>query len=129
MIPRPVRFAIVGVAVALLYLCLYTGLVGLGLTRLSANAAAFLIAVTTQYLGQTLFTFRAPLALPIQMARFVATVTCGMVVSALVTSALGPALGWPEWMSALAVTLILPIQNYILLTVWVYRTNEPMEGT
>lgn len=129
MIARPVRFAIVGVAVALLYLCLYTGLVGLGLTRLSANTAAFLIAVMAQYLGQTLFTFRAPLALPMQMARFVATVSCGMIVSALVTSAIAPALGWPEWLSALAVTLILPVQNYILLTIWVYRANEPMEGT
>ena len=114
------RFALVGAAVALAYVALYLLLLQAGLGRGLANALAFGLAVAGQYLGQTLFTFRRPLNAPRQVLRFAAMIGLGLVSSAAITGALAPALGLPDPVAALAVTVILPIQNYILMKAWVY---------
>ena len=55
------RFALVGVAVAGLYILLYLAFLGAGLAQPIANAAAFLLAIAFQYAAQARFTFAAPL--------------------------------------------------------------------
>jgi len=117
---RLLRFAAVGTGVAGFYILCFLALEAAGLHRITANAAAFLAAVALQYLGQTVFTFRRKLAVPDQIARFAAMIGLGLLVSAGITAWIGPALGWAGWVSALAVTLILPVQNYLILKLWVY---------
>ncbi|MEX0303873.1 MAG: GtrA family protein [Leisingera sp.] len=114
------RFSVVGATVAGLYVLGYSALLGAGMAQPAANALAFAAAVAVQYVLQTAWTFRRPLALPDQMARFACTIAAGFAVSALITGALGPALGWADWLSAAAVTVILPIQNFIIFRLWVY---------
>lgn len=117
---RAARFAVVGASVAAIYILLYLGLQAQGLARPVANIAAFLFAVAVQYVGQTLFTFRRRLAVPAQMSRFIGMILLGLLVSALITGRLGPALGWPDWLAAAVVTVVLPVQNYLILKIWVY---------
>ena len=122
------RFAIVGASVAAIYILLYLGLLTMGLPQPLANLAAFLLAVAFQYVAQTTWTFRQPLALPNQISRFLVTITLGLLVSALITGTLGPALDWPNWISAAIVTIVLPVQNYLFFRNWVFTgQNDPVE--
>lgn len=122
-LPQPLRFAVVGALVAALYVLIYTGLLSAGVARQAANLAAFATAVAVQYAAQTLWTFGRPLAVPDQVVRFLCTIALGYAVSALVTGVLGPAFGWPDWLAAAAVTVVLPVQNYLLFRLWVYAAS------
>ncbi len=117
------RFGVVGVTVAALYVLLYAALKTVTVQPI-ANAVAFLIAVAVQYVGQTVFTFRRPLGAPAQIGRFIAMISAGLVMSAILTGAVGPALGWVDWVAAAAVTVILPAQNYLFMKLWVYSAKE-----
>lgn len=117
------RFAVVGVGVAASYVLLYLALLALGMGQPMANLLAFGLAVSGQYVAQTMWTFRRPLALPNQISRFLFTISLGLVMSALITGYLGPSLGWPDWISAAVVTVVLPVQNYLFFRNWVF--SEP----
>ena len=123
------RFALVGVAVAALYVLLYLGFLGAGLVQPLANAAAFLLAVSFQYVAQARFTFAAPLNDGTQIVRFVAMISAGLVTSALITGWIGPAFALPDWAAAVAVTVILPVQNFILMSRWVFTPAQKQSET
>ena len=114
------RFSVVGATVAGLYVLGYSALLAAGVAQAAANALAFAVAVGVQYVLQTAWTFRRPLGLPDQMVRFAVTIAAGFAVSALITGAIGPMLGWVDWLAAAAVTVILPVQNFIIFRLWVY---------
>ncbi len=120
---QTLRFAVVGGAVAVFYVLLYTALKPV-LSQAAANALAFLLAVALQYVAQTVYTFRRPLAVPTQIGRFTAMVGCGLIVSAVITGWVGPTLGWPDWAAATTVTVVLPVQNYLFMKFWVYSIKE-----
>jgi len=115
-----IRFAMVGTGVAVTYVLLYLAFLELGISQMIANIVAFLIAVIVQYLGQTIFTFHKPLGLPDQVIRFICTIGLGLLVSALITGFFGPSMGWPDWISAALVTIILPVQNFLFFKIWVF---------
>ncbi len=114
------RFAVVGASVAAFYVLMYLQLQAIGFGLPLVNALAFVMAVSGQYVAQTTWTFRRPLALPRQISRFVVTISFGLVVSALITGGLGPMLGWADWVSAALVTVVLPVQNYLFFRNWVF---------
>ena len=119
---RPIRFATIGVIVALTYMGLYLALLSLGMGAFVANGIAFLLAVVLQYVAQAAFTFERPLADAAQIIRFAVMIGAGFGTSILITGPLATALSLPAWQAALAVTVLLPIQNYILLSIWVFAT-------
>ena len=114
------RFALVGTVVAGLYVALYLVLLEVGLAKALANTIAFLIAVTVQYVGQAAFTFEATLKDFPQITRFGVMIGLGVVTSTLITAFIGPMLGLADWISALAVTVVLPLQNFLLMRCWVF---------
>jgi putative flippase GtrA len=114
------RFALVGGLVAMLYIALYLVFLQIGFAQPVANALAFLLAVAVQYVGQAGFTFQSRLNDAPQITRFVLMIGCGLITSAIITGAVGPLLSLPDWAAALAVTLILPLQNYVIMTRWVF---------
>lgn len=120
-----IRFAIVGASVAAIYAALYLGLLALGTAQAPANVLAFLIAVAVQYVGQAGFTFGAPLADGGQITRFALMIGLGLATSTLITAWMAPAAGAPDWAAALAVTLLLPVQNYLFMTLWVFANTRP----
>lgn len=123
-----IRFAVVGTTVALCYVLLYLAFLTIGLSQPLANGFAFIIAVIVQYIGQTLWTFKRPLALPDQIIRFISAISLGFVVSAAITGYVGPAFGWADWVAPIIVTIILPIQNYLLFKIWVFCENGDSKG-
>jgi putative flippase GtrA len=114
------RFAIVGVAVALTYVCLYLTLIAAGVPRFMANGLAFFQAIILQYAAQAAFTFKRQLADQTQIVRFAAMVSLGFISSALITGPIADMTGLADWKAAFAVTVLLPFQNYILLSLWVF---------
>ena len=114
------RFAIVGTTVAALYVLVYLAFLAMGLNQALANFLSFAIAVTVQYIGQTWWTFRKPLGRPDQIFRFACTIGLGYLVSAGITGALGPGLGWPDSVSAIVVAVVLLVQNYLIFRIWVF---------
>lgn len=120
------RFALVGGAVAATYVFAYLLLLQAALPQQLANLLAFGLAVALQYIGQTLFTFERRLADTSQALRFVVMIGLGLLASALITGWVGPRLGLSNGIAALLVTLILPLQNFFLMSLWVY-TKGPQQ--
>lgn len=118
---RLIRFAFVGASVALIYVALYVGFLALGWWQVAANGAAFLLAVLVQYVGQAGFTFQARLGDGPQILRFGWMIGCGLLTSAVITGALAPAMEVRPAVAALLVALVLPVQNYIIMSRWVFR--------
>lgn len=121
------RFALVGIAVAALYVTLYLAFQRFGLGRGTANLAAFGLAVLVQYVAQARFTYRKPLAHAAQVLRFAVMIGAGLLTSALITSGLAPSIGISDALAAVLVAFVLPVQNFILMTLWVF-SNQQLRG-
>jgi putative flippase GtrA len=115
-----VRFGIVGGGTALTYVLLYLMFLAAGMPQIAANGIAFLLAVMLQYAGQASFTFGRQLNDRIQIIRFAVMVCLGFASSALMTAVLPDLIGLPDWAAAALVTVYLPVQNYIFMTLWVF---------
>lgn len=126
-IKQLIRFGTVGVAVALTYIGLYLTLVSAGMSHLVANGMAFSQAIVLQYACQSAFTFHRPLADKTQILRFAVMISVGYITSALITGPLAKAIDLAAWQAALAVTVILPVQNYILMSLWVFAAPSSPE--
>jgi putative flippase GtrA len=109
-----IRFGIVGGGTALAYVLLYLTFLAADLPQVLANGLAFLLAVMLQYVGQAAFTFGRQLNDFGQILRFVVMVGLGFASSALT--------GTPDWTAAAIVTVYLPVQNYIFMTLWVFAS-------
>ena len=117
------RFAIVGVGVAALYVAAYLLMLEFGLGKTLANLIAFAMAITVQYIGQAAFTFRKPLDDQTQMLRFISMIGAGFLSASAITGLIGPALSFSDMASAISVTLILPVQNFFIMKLWVFTQN------
>lgn len=122
------RFALVGGLVALAYVAGYLLLLALSVPQMLANGAAFLAAVALQYVGQAGFTFRRKLADRAQVLRFIVMIGLGLITAAVITGWLAAPLGLSDWAAALSVALILPVQNYIFMTLWVFSKSRTTVG-
>ncbi len=121
---RIFRFAVVGTGVAIYYMAAFLGLLHLLNSPWIANLLAFGSAIMIQYVGQTAWTFGKPLAVPAQFGRFLCMIGLGLIVSSVITGIAGPRLGLPEFVSAAMVVVILPIVNFVILRLWVYRERN-----
>ncbi len=119
---KSVRFALVGGSTALAYVLLYLAFLAFGFAQGLANGTAFLLAILLQYAGQARFTFGQPLNNRAQIIRFFVMVGLGFVTSSLITGPIATLAGLPNWAAALIVTITLPVQNYIFMTLWVFAS-------
>ncbi len=120
---RFLRFCVSGLLVAITYVCLFTVLSRSGLTVSVANVIAFGIAIAVQYILQTRWTFQKDIEVW-QSARFLTVVGFGFLFSTVITTWVGPALGWVDWVAAGFTAVALPIFNYISFRLWVYRAGK-----
>jgi putative flippase GtrA len=121
---RLLRFSIVGVCVALIYYVLFLLLRMVETPRMIASTVAFGVAVTVRYFAQTSWTFGARPSNRRHATRFLIMVTTGAILSAAITALIGPALNAPDYLSALVVVVVLPVFNYLVMSIWVYRDHD-----
>ena len=119
-----VRFSVVGLATAASYTLLYLGFLALGVAQVVANGSAFLIAVVFQYFCQAAFTFERKLYDVNQIIRFSVMVWFGFLTSTLITGPMTTLFGLPDWTAALLVIVYLPLQNFTILTLWVFASTS-----
>ena len=124
---RLIRFGVIGILVAAVYVVLYTAFFHAGLTPFISNSMAFSTAVCVQYLGQTLWTFQRQLWERKQILRFLSTIIVGMFYSTIIVSYVAQAADWRPWFAAGFVAVTLPILNYIAFRLWVYRAGSAHE--
>lgn len=115
------RFAIVGSLVALTYILLYLAFLALGMPQLPANALAFLTAVGLQYAGQSWFTFGKPMKDRAQGFRFGVMIGLGLLTAGIITGIFAPAFNLSDAIAAVIVTVVLPFQNYLIMSIWVFK--------
>ncbi len=118
---RIFRFAVVGTGVAAYYFVAYLGLLQVFSSPWIANLLAFGSAILIQYVGQTAWTFDKPVVAPGQFGRFLCMIAIGLVVSSMITGVLAPRLALAEPVAAGLVVVILPVINFVILRLWVYR--------
>ena len=115
------RFAIVGSLVALTYILLYLTCLALGMPQMPANALAFLTAVGLQYAGQSWFTFGKPMKDRAQGFRFGVMIGLGLLTAAVITGFVAPTFNLSDAIAAIIVTVVLPFQNYLIMSSWVFK--------
>lgn len=121
---RIIRFACVGASIAALYIMLYLFFLHVGWAQWVANSIAFLLAVAVQYVGQAGITFKARFNDRSQMFRFAVMIVFGLLTSAGITGLLAPVMGLADWLAAGIVTCVLPLQNYVILSRWVFADRS-----
>ncbi|CAD0183193.1 GtrA-like protein [Ruegeria sp. THAF57] len=121
---RIFRFAVVGTGVAAYYFVTYLGLLQIFNSPWIANLLAFGSAILIQYVGQTVWTFGRPVVAPGQFGRFLCMIAIGLVVSSMITGILAPRLALAEPVAAGLVVVVLPIINFVILRLWVYREES-----
>lgn len=122
------RFALVGGIVALTYIALYLLFLAVGMPQIAANACAFLLAIAVQYVGQGRFTFGKRLKDREQGLRFVVMVSLGLLTAALITGWIAKIVGLSDAIAALIVTVVLPVQNYLIMSNWVFKNPDEQLG-
>lgn len=121
---RLARFGVVGVFVTAIYVGTFFVLHWrFEVIEWAASLVAFALAVSCQYVAQTLFTFRATLRSARHVLRFAVTIAVGALISTGVTGVIGPGLGWPDTIAVAIVVVLVPISNFLLFRFWVYTES------
>lgn len=119
---RPLRFAAVGGATAVLYTLLFAGFDGLGAGAALANAGAYGLAILFQFVGHRRFTFRATGAWPRMAARFLLTNAAGFGLSTALAILLREGAGAGALATGLVVSAVLAGLNWVVMRLWVFRS-------
>lgn len=118
------RYGIVGGLLTIVYLGVALFLSRrLGLSASIASPLSFVLCLPLVYVGQAVFVFRAPRGSHAQMVRFLITVSTGFIVSASVAPTLGNWFALPERASFLAVSILVPVSNFLIFRFWVFRAG------
>lgn len=116
---RLLRFGAVGGATSLGYALLVAGLVT-WLPEPLAAGLAYLAMVPVNYLGHRRATFRSAAPTRPELLRFLAvhgvTLLASMAAMQLVTAGLGLS----HWIGSLAIMVLAPVLNFVLLQLWVF---------
>lgn len=116
------RYAVTGVTVAATYWVITTFLAHAShAPDWSVSAFAFTVAVSLQYVMHAKYTFRSKAAHASQSGKFVLSVFLGYLISFIVTGFVGPSIGLAIEISAAIVVIALPITNFLLFSLWVFR--------
>lgn len=122
---RVIRYVIVGSGVTTLYTGIVAALVSYGLVPNPTLAAAIasIAVLPVSYVGHRSITYADTPSSHAQWARFAAT---AIVTFILNTGLMNTAdqIGWSYWTALCAGWVIVPIVNYMVNAIWVFRTKK-----
>ena len=115
------RFGSVGITATLLYLCLALLLQWTcALSAVLASVMAYAIAALFSYFAHRNFTFGATNSHATAMPRFTVTTVCGLALSLALPLLLHDWLGLPGYVPFIAVCVLVPVINLVVLRLWVF---------
>lgn len=119
---RPIRFAVVGVAAALLQLSLFGLLINGGMQYLWASAIAFSSATVLAYVGNRFWTFASTNGVAKEFVLFFGTRIIMLVVNQYLLYFLVSSGMLPPWGAQVTCTLAIASVNYFLGKLLVFRS-------
>lgn len=119
---RVARFGLAGLASTFFFFIVANALVMWGgVEPVSASVTAYVTALALSYALQSRFTFRVEKDSPHQILRFLLTATAGLAIAYVVTAVVGKILHWPYVIGTLTVSFCIPVANYIVFSLWVFK--------
>ena len=116
-----VRFAIIGGLTAAIYVATYTALASLGsVSDWISVVISYLVAITFQYVGHSMFTFRRPVQSQSQFLRFAVLNGAGLCFAIAITEIGTNVLEFQPLIAGIIVVAFLPIMNFVIMRIWVY---------
>jgi putative flippase GtrA len=118
---RIIRFGIVGIAATAVYASsAFLAIEALHVPPVRGSVIAQLAATGVSYFGHTLYSFRVKLDHRTYLWRFVLIAAVAFAVNVAVTWLLAEALGLSYRVTIAAVTILIPIVNYVCNRFWVF---------
>jgi putative flippase GtrA len=119
------RFTVVGGLITVLHIAVATFLVEkTGVSSVTANSAAFVIANVTSYLLHTHWSFAASPSFR-SGQRFLVVSLIGFVLTAFLSGTV-QWLGLPYWIGIGLVVTIVPANNFLLHRFWTYANEKSL---
>lgn len=121
---RVIRYVVVGSGVTALYTGIVAALVFYGLVQIPTLAAAFasIAVLPVSYVAHRSITYGDTHSSQAQWARFAATAILTFVLNTgLMKTA--DQMGWSYWTALCAGWVIVPLVNYAINAIWVFRTK------
>jgi len=126
---RLVRFSMAGAATTLFYFAIVNALVlAVGTAPVAASVIGYLTAIAMAYGLQSRFTFRTDSDSGDQITRFLITSFAGLAFSYGVMVVVSGLLHWHYLIGTLAVCMLIPVGNYLVFSIWVFR-HRPAVGS
>lgn len=116
------RFSIVGATTAAIYIAGFAAFVELGVNTAFATAAAYLAAISFQFVGHWKFTFQASINLKVTIFRFLFANGVGLLFSTAMAVAFTEGLGLNALITGFLVSIALACMNWIIFRNWVFKT-------
>ena len=122
------RFALVGGMTAVIFATMIYVFEQAGFFNVPSTVLAYSFAITFQYLGHSIFTFRSPVKDHRQMLRFLIVNFIGLIVSVACIDHISPLFGVPRTVTALVLVFFLAVSNYLAFRLWafsLYMRSKP----
>jgi putative flippase GtrA len=119
------KFAAVGAVGYVINLAVYRTLLHAGLHFLAAAAISFLVAVTSNYTWNRIWTFRAQRGhIGVQGMRFFIVAVAALAANLVLLDLLVRAAGFGKfWANAVAIVLVMPL-NFVGNKLWSFRRSK-----
>lgn len=129
LIAKALRFAVIGVANGLIYAAVTSALVlGLDVQPVLASILGYCASVPMGFLGHRHFSFRSQGRWTAEAVRFVFTQALNIAVTALSMQAATVWLGGAYYWGMVAAVILVPIANFLVLNLWVFRDQRGRAG-
>jgi putative flippase GtrA len=128
MLPRIVRFGMVGAASTLAYIALALLGEGLGLAVAVASIAAYSLCIPFAYLGHRHLTFGSDRPHREALSRFVALSLLGLGISAAAPWLLCDLLRLPAFVGVFTVAILVPLASFAGQSLFVFPSAKEVQG-
>lgn len=123
-----IRFVCIGVLSGAIYALVTAALVSrLGVAPVPASIAGYCASVPASFLGHRNISFRSRGRWTSEAVRFVLMQAANIAVTALSMHGSVEWAGAPYWWGMIIAVVLIPIANFILMNVWVFR-DQGMRG-
>lgn len=122
---KALRFGMIGVLNGLVYAAVTSALVMfLGVAPVPASVLGYCASVPAGFIGHRRFSFRSDGHWTAEAVRFAFTQALNMAVTALSMQAATQWLGGAYYWGMLAAVVLVPIANFAVLNLWVFRDQR-----
>lgn len=116
------RFGIVGITATAIHLAVALSLnIGLGLSALASNTAAFFCALLASYLGNLKWVFGAQEHNKIRAGKFFVTAGAGFLLNSTILALLVTQQIMPEALAIVVSVFCVPLATFAAFKFWVFR--------